>query len=236
MRTAMLFLVCGACTYPEKEFSLLACSDDPPPKTDKQNVVVGGIVVDAQQQAPLEGVSLTLVNDGFVQIDDPVLSSAAGLFGTTLPIGGAPFDRAYIKAVTTDHLKMYVANPRPIVDDLSLQVGMITPVTAGKVASLTTGASQFTAGTATVFVNVRDCNNDFLSGATITTDSGQRVFYFQGVNPDNRPIATTERGVAMIADVTGSEITITVRFGDETFRPQTYRVEPDAITQLDITP
>jgi hypothetical protein len=227
----------GACTYPEKEFSPpFGCIDDPPPTTTKQSVVIGGNVIDAAELTPIGGVSLTLLNNALAEIDGPTQSAADGRFQLTLPLGGAPFEREYVKAEVAGYVTSLAANPRPITDDFSFPYGLVSLANANRVAQATTGGMQLPPGTGTVFVTVRDCNDQPVSGATITTDSGKRVFYFAGVDPSNVPTATTARGVAMITDLTATTITLDVQVGGETYRPQTYRVEPDAFTQFDITP
>ena len=236
MRWAVLATL-GACTYPEKEFSPpFGCIDDPPPTTTKQSVVIGGNVIDAAELTPIGGVSLTLLNNALADIDGPTQSAADGGFQLTLPLGGAPFEREYVKAEVTGYVTSFAANPRPITNDFSFPYGLVSVANANRVAQATTGAAQLPPGTGTVFVTVRDCNDQPVSGATITTDSGKRVFYFAGVDPSNVPTATTARGVAMITDLTGTTVTLTVQAGDETYRPQTYRVAPDTFTQFDITP
>lgn len=227
----------GACTYPVKEFSPpFGCLDDPPPTTAKQSVIIGGSVLDAAELTPIGGVSLTLLNNALTEIDGPTQSAADGTFQLTLPLGGAPFEREYVKAEVAGYVTSFAANPRPIIDDFSFPYGLVSIANANRVAQATTGEGALPPGTGTVFVTVRDCNDQPVSGATITTDSGKRVFYFANVDPSNVPTATTARGVAMITDLTAATITITVQAGAETYRPQTYRVEPDAFTQFDITP
>ncbi len=238
LRWISLASALAACTYPEKEFSPpFGCIGDPSPTTKKQSAVIGGFVVDAELQTPVQGVSTTLLSGGLAVIDGPKLTASAGQFDLLLPLMGTPFERAYVKAEAPGFVTSLASNSRPITDDFSFApLRIVSVANAAQVATLTTGETAFAAGTGTVFATVRDCNDAFVAGATITTDRDKRVFYFSNIDPSNTPTATTEHGIAMIADLTEETVTLTVTVGEETYRPQTYRVVPDTFTQFDITP
>ncbi len=237
LRYLLVVAALGGCLYEEKTLSPpFGCLQDPAASTTKQSSVISGVMQDANARTPISGVSVELLNDTHSSVDGPMSSAGDGGFRLVLPLGGAPFLRTYLKAEVAGYVLTYAANARPVVDDLFVPYGIVSVGDASGVAIGTIGETQFAAETGTMFINVRDCNDDPVAGATITSVPPLRVFYFQGFNPSSVPTSTTEAGVALIADLTEPMVTVNVSVGDVTYRPQTYKVEHDAFTQVDITP
>lgn len=237
LRYALVVVALGGCLYDEKTFSPpFGCLDDPEPTTNKQSARISGEVADANTSSPLPNTTLTLVSDMFFQIAEPEQSGADAGYQLDLPLGNVAFPRMYVKAEAADHVRTYISNTRPVVDDLVVETRLVSTMDAVGVAMATVGPVGFMPGTGAIFINVNDCNDVPVIGATLTTNPPSRVFYFNNKIPSNMPTSTTPGGVTMIADLPPGLVTATVTAGDVVYRSQTYRVEADAFTQTNITP
>lgn len=238
LRFAIILSALGGCFYEEKTFSPpFGCVDDEPPtSTSKQNARISGAAVDANASTPLPNTTLTLVSDiNFFPITEPKQSGADGSYQLTLPLGGVAFPRMYVKAEEAGHVRTYISNTTPVVDDLVVSTRLVSTTDAVGVAQATVGPVGFAPDTGAIFINIKDCNGESVIGATLAVDPPARVFYFLNKIPSSMPTATTAGGVTMIADITGP-ITVTATAGDVVYRPQEYLVEANAFTQADLSP
>lgn len=235
MRCTPLVLSVAACTYPEKQFAY-SCFGAPPPTTADLFVRLQGDTIDPLERKPLAGVMVSFLDRNMSTIDGPITTDVNGGFAFTLPTNGTPVDGLYFAATASDRIPTFLALSRPVTqDDLTIEYAVLSTMQASSVAVGALGM-PFTQGSGSVFVTVRDCNDQPISGATVASVPAGTVRYFDAVQPSMTRTATDGGGVALVANLPPGNVTLTVTADDRTFPARTVIAVADSFIQTIIQP
>lgn len=234
MRLPIVLLSLSACTFEERTFSRpFDCANKPLAGDALERISIRGATIDANSQAALSGVTLTLTDDAESTIDGPITTSAGGAYALSTQTGGRAIDRLYVKGEKADYLTTYQSNPFPLSNDLTLAVPLISLANAGDLASMGVPLDP-TKGV--LALNVFDCNGDRVGGARVSSTPAGLPVYFDGVFPNTQRTDTDDFGVAMIGNLPPELVTLSVTVGNVTYPDRSFKIRLGGIVQNDVSP
>ncbi len=224
MRTAALALALAACSIPSKHFddgtvdappgtpdapagtadarmtdagAAFACRGQPFPTTAPSSVTVSAQLGDPFAAASFAGAIVTPYSGG-----NPVTmltADANGKVMVTVPTGGVPLTVDYVQATMSGYDDAYFYPTAPVSHDLSVGIYLATPT---EMSALTDAAHTV------IFLEVVDCTNLPVEGATVSTTPAATINYVDATGHIGVGTATSNNGVVFITGATAGVITL----------------------------
>lgn len=213
-----------------------ACAGAPLPASASEPVVLGGVVSTTGSGGTTNVASATV--SAFRTGNSTALvsgtSTASGAYSLSIPTGNLPVD-GYLAATKASYLDTYVYPSEPAAKDGNLDVSMLTSSTFGFLQTFA-GVSQ-NAAKGVVIVQVVDCNDAPIAGATVSSTPGGTVRYLSGGTPSSSATSTDADGVAFIFNVGPGDVAIAASATGGSFRSHTVNARASsAITATRIAP
>lgn len=235
MKAATILCAFAGCTYPAKEFSEpFACLGEARPTTASAQVRLTGPIIDPQSMSPVSGVQITLLDQNLGTIEGP--ETANGAYDVSLPTGGRPIERVYIKGEATGYMTAFQTNSTPLAGNVTSLLPLVSLPNAGAVAVGSIGAPSFPTDQGVLFMSVLDCNGVTLADAVVSTTPPGQAFYFDGFMASMTRTATDPVGVAMVTGLPPGNVTLTVTVDGMQFPAHQLAIVAGAFTQFDVTP
>lgn len=232
----------GACSIPEKQLVTgdapqglpYACFGQPLPTTANAKVTISGTVADPFSGNPLANASVEAFLVGSTAPIFMTNTDASGAFTHDQGTGGVPRD-TYLRVSLNGYLDTYYYPAVPVAADLRLNIEALTSMdlaTIGNVVGITIDPTK-----ANFVVSVVDCNDNPISGATVSTVPAGTVRYFVNFTPSPTAVATdASTGAAIVANVPVSNTTINATVDGKTLRSHNLDSVAGALMLTEIQP
>jgi hypothetical protein len=186
-------------------FDLEAVSDPEPLPVDPCGpsdavpvaITLTGHLVDATNNAPLEGLSVDAMPGGVSPTD------ATGLFEIDVPTEELPLFASLTASGNTEFPRHVISYQRPFTQTPSMVDSKLLPSSA--IEGLYKGPQD--GSLATALLSLRDCDGNGVANATLDLDSSAQIVYQGGAN------ATDGTGVAYALGIAPGSVTVTPSAG-----------------------
>lgn len=236
MRALVLVLALGSlagCLYPDKEYAY-SCVGQPAPTTAPQLVIIRGVTTDPATRKPIPMVEVDLRPGGGMPVACTT-SDSAGSFELQLSTPGSPVSGIVLHAMAAGRIDSFYFPAHPVSGDMFVAVPVLSTADRDGIALATN--VPFQPGTGSVLLDVADCHDQGLPGATVTSSAGGTVFYFNGDMPAPGATATDVGGVVLIPNLTpGVPVTVTALVDGNTVTSAPITIEPDAFSITELRP
>lgn len=234
MRIALALSLAAGCSIPAKHAAPdLACRDQVLPAMADATISLSGHVVDAAGTMGLSGVMLRPRYGS--QTLNATASDTDGSFFYTHDTGGVPRVEQ-LDATFAGYLALRFYPPVPVSKTLeNLELHMLTATDAQMYASA--GGITLDPAKGVIVVSVVDCNTSPLVGGTVSTSPrGPDVRYFAGgaLSPD--ATATDDSGLAMIANVSATAVTVTGSYEGTSLRSHDVNMLANGVIETSLQP
>ncbi len=209
----------------------LPCLGEAFPTTADDPVTFSGMV--ANGTTLVAGATVELSPIGGAALDTDT-SSGTGAFALSVATGGDPLPYV-LHSSAMDYWDTYAFPPRPLVADVSnAPIPMYTPANVSAAAALVSETQQ--GGNGVLLIRVLDCDDQPIAGATISTDSGETVYYTVNLLPTTSATTTSADGIAILFNVPPGDVVVDAAIGGTSLREHTVEVFADSATVTTVIP
>jgi hypothetical protein len=212
------------------------CLGEPLPTTAADPIRVGGTISRAGLQTrPLSGATVEVFRRSGGSAMASATSGGDGSYSVSIVSDGDPLD-TYMRMSSGTLLKTELYAGSPVVADVSGSDSVLTDANTFRVVTNLVGVTQ-AANLGAVTVRVGDCDNNPVSGATLTGFGNARVFYAgDDGRPSSDPTATGALGLAFVFNVPTGDLTINAEIDGETLRPNRIASRAGTLSLAQVSP
>ncbi len=211
---------------PDGAMGAFSCMGQPFPTTGNQTVTISGLMAKLDNGMFVAGATVGGYANGSTSPIITTTTDSSGHFTVTINTFGQALS-GYVKATASGVLDAYVYPQAPITKDGMLSIETFT-------SPLPMGLDPTTAQ---LVIEVHDCNDTPLAGATISfTPAGGTIQYVKNGQTDPTATSTDSSGAAIVLNYPPGTPTLNAVVGGIQLRPHQFPVTANTVVSADIQP